>query len=82
MPQQMMMMMMMPRGSRAEVMHGKAVRTNGTPGLYKEDLKYNKYGKIVSKAKSQYAKTHNHLGAYKRERGSGFILAAKNVLPR
>lgn len=33
-------------GSRAEVMHGNAIKTSG--GLTKEKLKYNKYGKIVS----------------------------------
>ena len=33
-------------GSRAKVMHGNALRTTG--GLTKENLKYNKNGKIVS----------------------------------
>ena len=37
-------------GSRAEVMHGTAEKTSG--GLTKSDLKYNKYGEIVSKRKS------------------------------
>ena len=37
-------------GSRAQVMHGTAYKTSG--GLLKKHLKKNKYGKIVSKAKS------------------------------
>lgn len=37
-------------GSRAQVMHGTADHTSG--GLKKTDLKYNEYGKIVSKAAS------------------------------
>jgi hypothetical protein len=37
-------------GSRAEVMHGTAYHTAG--GLKKHALKYNKHGKIVSRAKS------------------------------
>jgi hypothetical protein len=41
-------------GSRAEVMHGTAHHTSG--GLTKADLKYNKYGRIVSKAKSAQGK--------------------------
>jgi hypothetical protein len=38
-------------GSRAKVMHGGAEKTVG--GLRKEDLTYNKAGRIVSKKKSQ-----------------------------
>ena len=37
-------------GSRAQVMHGTAHHTKG--GLTKKNLKYNKYGRIVSKKKS------------------------------
>mgnify|MGYP003962766209 CR=1 FL=1 len=37
-------------GSRAQVMHETAFKTTG--GLEKKDLKKNKHGKIVSKAKS------------------------------
>lgn len=37
-------------GSRAEVMHGNAIKTSG--GLTKNNLRYNKHGKIVSKKKS------------------------------
>ena len=46
-------------GSRAEVMHGTADHTSG--GLTKGDLKYNKWGRIVSKAKSAKAKKENRL---------------------
>jgi hypothetical protein len=46
-------------GSRAEVMHDKADHTSG--GLTKSDLKYNKWGRIVSKAKSAKAKKENRL---------------------
>ena len=42
-------------GSRAEVMHGSAYKTSG--GLKKHELKYNKHGKIVSRAKSAKGKT-------------------------
>ena len=38
-------------GSRAKVMHGQAEKTVG--GLRKEDLAYNKAGRIVSKKKQQ-----------------------------
>ena len=37
-------------GSRAQVMHGTAYKTKG--GLKKSGLKFNKHGKIVSRAKS------------------------------
>tara|TARA_Y100000389_G_scaffold127651_1_gene124967 strand:- start:9511 stop:9864 length:354 start_codon:yes stop_codon:yes gene_type:complete len=47
-------------GSRAQVMHGTAyktgagkVKSKGGKALTKADLKYNKSGKIVSKAKSK-----------------------------
>jgi hypothetical protein len=38
-------------GSRAKVMHGGAEKTVG--GLTKDDLAYNKAGRIVSKKKQQ-----------------------------
>jgi hypothetical protein len=41
-------------GSRAKVMHGGAEKTTG--GLTKEDLEYNKGGRIVSKKRSQTMK--------------------------
>ena len=37
-------------GSRAQVMHGTVYKTRG--GLTKKKLKFNKHGKIVSRAKS------------------------------
>jgi hypothetical protein len=46
-------------GSRAEVIHGKAHHTTG--GLTKSDLKYNKWGRIVSRKKSAQAKKENRL---------------------
>jgi len=46
-------------GSRAQVMHGNATKTNG--GLTKSQLKYNKQGKIVSKKASTLAKKNNRL---------------------
>lgn len=45
-------------GSRAEVMHGTAIKTSG--GLTKKHLKYNKAGRIVSKHKSRTAKKEFH----------------------
>lgn len=47
-------------GSRAKVMHGTAEKTSG--GLKQNDLKYNKYGKIVSIKASSSAKRVNNLG--------------------
>ena len=44
-------------GSRAKVYHGGAEMTNG--GLRKDDLEKNKYGRIVSKKKSQTMKNRN-----------------------
>ena len=46
-------------GSRAKVMHGTAEKTSG--GLKRSDLKYNKFGKIVSKKASNSAKKNNNL---------------------
>jgi hypothetical protein len=46
-------------GTRAQVMHDTAHHTPG--GLTKADLKYNKWGRIVSKAKSVKAKRENRL---------------------
>lgn len=40
-------------------MHGTADRTSG--GLTKSDLKYNKWGRIVSRKKSSKAKKDNRL---------------------
>jgi hypothetical protein len=46
-------------GSRAQVMHGTATKTSG--GLTKRDLKYNKWGRIVSRKKSMKAKKDKRL---------------------
>jgi len=62
------------RGSRAEVMHGTKDRTSG--GLAKRDLKYNKHGRIVSKAKVALAKKQQHLekAGYFAEKGKfGYV---------
>ena len=62
-------------GSRAKVMHGTAEKTSG--GLKQNDLKYNKFGKIVSKKASLKAKKNKNLekAGYKTEKGSfGAIL--------
>ena len=50
---------MKTKGSRAEVMHGKAKKTSG--GLLKRNLKYNKHGKIVSRKASKAAKKSKNL---------------------
>jgi hypothetical protein len=46
-------------GSRAEVMHGTAHHTSG--GLTTGDLKYNKWGRIVSRRKSATARKEKRL---------------------
>ena len=47
--------------SRAQVWHGTAYKTDGTPGLKKEDLVMNKHGRIVSKRKHATAKREKRL---------------------
>lgn len=56
-------------GSRAQVMHGSAKHTSG--GLTKKDLKYNKWGRIVSRKKSATAKKTKRLekAGYKTRKG-------------
>ena len=49
------------RGSRAQVWHGTAYKTDGTPGLKKENLLQNKNGRIVSKRKHTTAKKEKRL---------------------
>ena len=49
-------------GSRAQVMHGSAESTTG--GLTKKDLKYNKWGRIVSRRMSESAKKGKRLEKY------------------
>ena len=56
-------------GSRTQVMNGNALKTPGN--LKKQDLKYNKQGRIVSKKKSARAQKDNRLvkAGYKTEKG-------------
>lgn len=58
-------------GSRAQVAHGNAKKTSG--GLTYKDLKYNKYGRIVSKKASKAAKKNakRNLGTCLQPRRSG-----------
>ena len=49
------------RGSRAQVFHGTAYKTDGTPGLTKEKLLMNKNGRIVSAKKHATAKREKRL---------------------
>jgi hypothetical protein len=50
---------MLRQGTRAQVMHGTALKTTG--GLRRNDLKYNKQGKIVSRVLSTKAKKEKRL---------------------
>jgi len=62
-------------GSRAQVMHGTAYKTPG--GLKKKDLKKNKHGKIVSRAKSakgaQMLKRLYNKGYFTKKGKFGFV---------
>lgn len=65
-------------GTRAQVMHNTAHHTPG--GLTKSDLKYNKWGRIVSRAKSAKAKRDNRLVklGFKTKKGSfGVVKSGK-----
>jgi hypothetical protein len=55
-------------GSRAQVMHGTAYKTSGD--LKKGDLMM-KHGRVLSKKKSQLAKTQKHLKGFLQPKGSG-----------
>lgn len=55
-------------GSRAQVWHGTAHQTPG--GLKKVDLKMHK-GRLVSRKKSELAKTQKHLAGHLQPKGSG-----------
>ena len=55
-------------GSRAQVWHGTAHETAG--GLKKSDLKMHN-GHIVSRKKSELAKTQKHLKGHLQPKGSG-----------
>ena len=58
-------------GTRAQVMHNNAIHTSGF--LTKKQLKYNKYGHIVSRKKSLFAKNNNHLLNYGYVPKKGFF---------
>ena len=62
-------------GSRAQVHHGTAYKTSG--GLKKKDLKKNKHGKIVSRAKSskgaQMLKRLTDKGYHTRKGQFGYV---------
>lgn len=64
-------------GTRAQVMHGTADHTSG--GLTKRDLKYNKWGRIVSRKKSTMAKKTRRLekAGFKAKKGSFGVVKAK-----
>ena len=72
-------------GSRAQVMNGNALMTSGK--LKKNDLKYNKQGRIVSRKKSANAKKENRLvkSGYVTEKGvfgSKFVGSPKKKSPK
>lgn len=54
-------------GSRVQVVNGTAHHTPG--GLTKKDLKYNKYGRIVSAKKSALAKRKGTLKKWEKKTG-------------
>ena len=66
-------------GSRAQVMHGTAHHTSG--GLTRKDLKMNKWGRIVSKAKSSKAKKENRLAkmGFKTQKGKFGVVKSKKT---
>lgn len=66
-------------GSRAQVMHGTAHHTTG--GLTKRDLKYNKWGRIVSKKRSTLAKKTRRLekAGYKATKGKFGVKKVKKA---
>ena len=67
-------------GSRAQVMNGTCKKTSG--GLTKGQLKYNKYGKIVSREASKKASENKNLGNFLVKKGTtGFGLRPKRGSP-
>ena len=66
-------------GSRAQVIHGTAHHTSG--GLTKRDLKYNKWGRIVSKKRSALAKKTRRLekAGYKATKGTFGVKKVKKT---
>ena len=72
-------------GSRAQVWHGTAYKTNpGKKALTRKHLMQKKDGKIVSRKKSQTAKKQKHLGKYidlaRRRKGKKFQKMAKGMV--
>ena len=68
-------------GSRHTVFSGRAAATSG--GLKKSDLRKNKFGKIVSVRKSNFAKQKNPLGAFlQRKNGKPKNGKPKNGKPK
>jgi len=66
-------------GSRSQVMHGTAYKTNG--GLKKKDFLYNKNGHIVSLRKHNQAKKDNRLvkAGYHTKKGQfGYVYKPPN----
>ena len=63
-------------GSRAQVIHGTAMKTPG--GLTKKNLRRNKHGRIVSIRASKSAKKNKNLGANLARKGDPFGPATKN----
>jgi hypothetical protein len=65
-------------GSRAQVMHNTAHHTSG--GLTRRDLKYNKWGRIVSKKRSTLAKKTRRLekAGYKATKGKFGVKKVKS----
>tara|TARA_X000000368_G_scaffold373875_1_gene325184 strand:+ start:316 stop:660 length:345 start_codon:yes stop_codon:yes gene_type:complete len=71
-------------GSRAQVWHGTAYKTNpGKKALTKKHLMQKKDGKIVSRKKSQTAKRQKNLGKYidlaRRNKGKKFQKMKKSM---
>jgi hypothetical protein len=66
-------------GSRAQVWHGTAFKTPG--GLKKGNLKMTR-GRIVSKKKSELAKTQKHLKGHLQPKGSGVFGNIKKTKKR
>jgi len=62
-------------GSRAQVMHGTAMKTVG--GLTKKNLRKNKHGRIVSIRASNSAKKNKNLGDNQARKGDPFGPATK-----
>lgn len=63
-------------GSRAQVMHGTAYKTAG--GLKKHELKMHN-GRVVSRKKSELAKTQKHLAGHLQPKGSGVFGTVKKA---